>query len=263
MSPRGWPKGKPRGPRGPATEAQRATWPKLAAAGARARKKKKLRAAIVSSGHGFDGDFRPQRAHIDTTPAVWKSAYAHVGDCEYLDDSLDEVFMRSLQSRVVYAHSVCGCHEPPFQDVTLAVIAATEVHGRKLEKYGRDPRKTSLALPTPRHIEKLPLTKRQLRIIGLLAAGHSTPMMARMLGIQERTVKMHCDVLRAKFAVEHRREIPFAYRKRTGKDPFELAPTREGPALTAVVAEMFTDKPGRTLIQVVSEMFPERTSDGA
>lgn len=261
MSPRGWPKGKPR-PQ-PISEARRAADRKLAAAGQRARYKRKLQAAELSSGRKLNpgpNDTREyERAHLDTTPAVWSKATHHIGEYEYVDNGLDEIMLRALRERVVYAQSVCCHREAPLQELTIETIAAVEKHHRKMEKGGRDPRKPSLPLPTKDHLTKKPLSAQQLRIIGLLAAGLSAPEIGRKLGVKERTVKMHCDVLRAKLGAETRRGIPMAYRAKTGKDPFTLIPgkAREGPPLTTVVKEMFASEPapGKTLIDVVSEMF--------
>ena len=269
MSPSGWPKGKPRGKS--TSEARRAADRKWAAAGVRARHRKKLRSVEISSGislgGGLNEDFRAARAHQDISPAAWKSAHADIGDCEYVDDGLDEVFLRALRERVVYAQTLASHKEPPFQDVTIRTIAEVERYARKKEQSGPDPRKPSLPLPSKTHMTKLTLSARQLRIIGLLAAGMSAPQIAHELHIQIRTVKMHCDVLRSKLDVAHRREIPMAYRRRTGKDPFSLIPDmpkeREGSLLTAVVDSMFEEgvPRGKTLLAVVSEMFdPERST---
>lgn len=264
MKRRGWPKGKPQGP---ATPAQLAARKKLAVAGMRAHKRRKIRAAEMSSGlslgGGLNDNFNPGRAHVATSSAVWLPAQHHVGDYQYIDDGLDDIFFRALEQRVIYGHSVTSHRAPALQDLTIKVIAEVEAYGQKMDKKGPDPRKPSLPLPRKTTMSKLPLTERQLRLIGLLAAGMSTTEIGHKLGMKERTVKMHCDVLRAKFSVGHRREIPLAYRKKTGKDPFALIPEfafatpleREGPALTAVVEEMFKPAVGTPLLEVVSQLF--------
>ena len=63
-------------------------------------------------------------------------------------------------------------------------------------------------------------TRRQLEVVALLAAGCSADEMAARLGISSRTVRAHCDVLRAKLRVTRRRQIPAAFVSRTGVDPF-------------------------------------------
>jgi DNA-binding CsgD family transcriptional regulator len=65
-------------------------------------------------------------------------------------------------------------------------------------------------------------TKRQLEIIEAIAAGQSNEEIGAMLGISPRTVRAHCDALRVKLRAS-RREIPLAYRLRTGADPFSAA----------------------------------------
>lgn len=64
------------------------------------------------------------------------------------------------------------------------------------------------------------ITDRQRQIIELIAAGCSNEEAARHLGITARTVKAHCDTLRQKLGVERRRQIPAAYLRLTGADPF-------------------------------------------
>ncbi|MGD0273169.1 MAG: helix-turn-helix transcriptional regulator [Gaiellaceae bacterium] len=64
------------------------------------------------------------------------------------------------------------------------------------------------------------ITDRQRQIVELIAAGYSNEEVARHLGISARTVKAHCDTLRQKLGVERRRQIPAAYLRLTGADPF-------------------------------------------
>jgi DNA-binding CsgD family transcriptional regulator len=68
----------------------------------------------------------------------------------------------------------------------------------------------------------LHLTGRQKQIVGCVAAGMTESEIAAQLQISPRTVRMHCDVVRARLAVERRRQIPAAYREKTGRDPLEL-----------------------------------------
>jgi DNA-binding CsgD family transcriptional regulator len=61
-------------------------------------------------------------------------------------------------------------------------------------------------------------TPRQREVVALLAQGFSGVEIASQLWISPRTAKAHCDALREKLGVR-RREIPFAYRQVTGRDP--------------------------------------------
>lgn len=62
-------------------------------------------------------------------------------------------------------------------------------------------------------------TLRQRQIIELIAAGCSNIEIGSQLGITERTVRAHCEVLREKLDGVRRRQIPYAYRLATGADP--------------------------------------------
>ena len=70
--------------------------------------------------------------------------------------------------------------------------------------------------------EPISFTPRQRQIVALLARGCCGVEIAEQLGISARTVKAHCDVLREKLGVR-RREIPYAYRRVTGRDPLSQA----------------------------------------
>jgi ATP/maltotriose-dependent transcriptional regulator MalT len=74
------------------------------------------------------------------------------------------------------------------------------------------------------------ITKRQLEVIELIAAGCSNEEVGQRLGISPRTAKAHCDVLRQKLGVARRRQIPVAYRLLTGEDPLSrsLGPVSPG-----------------------------------
>ena len=63
------------------------------------------------------------------------------------------------------------------------------------------------------------ITKRQLEVVELIAAGLSNDEVGERLGISSRTAKAHSDVLRQKLGVPRRRQIPVAYRLLTGDDP--------------------------------------------
>ena len=67
------------------------------------------------------------------------------------------------------------------------------------------------------------ITDRQRQIVALIAAGCSNQEVGRHLGISARTVKAHCDTLRRKLGVERRRQIPGAYYRLTGNNPFVRA----------------------------------------
>lgn len=66
------------------------------------------------------------------------------------------------------------------------------------------------------------LTKRQQEVLTLLAAGLTTAEIGARLGISKRTARAHIDVLKHKLAVQRSREVPLAYRRRTGLDPVIL-----------------------------------------
>jgi ATP/maltotriose-dependent transcriptional regulator MalT len=74
------------------------------------------------------------------------------------------------------------------------------------------------------------LTPRQRQVVELIAAGCSNEEVGERLGISPRTAKAHCDVLRQKLGVARRRQIPHAFRERTGEDPLSqsLAAGRSG-----------------------------------
>jgi len=65
-------------------------------------------------------------------------------------------------------------------------------------------------------------TRRQTQVVALIAAGYSADEIAASLGISARTVRAHCDALRAKLRVPRRSQIPAAFLWRTGIDPFTL-----------------------------------------
>lgn len=268
MSPRGWPKGKPRGPRTNASEARKAADKKFTASAVRSNIRRKTRAAELTTGRSFGAGlnetFDPRRVTVEASPAAWVPVSTDIGDCLYVTDPLDDALIRAVHDRVVYASRPWTHSCPPFQDVTIDVIAAVERSCMKREKNDVDLRKRSLPRPSVKHFSKSVITERQITVIRLIAAGLSETQIGYQLGISPRTVKMHCDVLREKLEVATRREIPLAYRMRTGKDPFAHLEKREtvvpleriGPPLTAVVDEMFTTSVvGKSLLDVVSEMF--------
>lgn len=68
------------------------------------------------------------------------------------------------------------------------------------------------------------ITDRQRQVVELIAAGCSNDEIGRRLGISPRTVKAHADALRQKLGVSRRRQIPVAYRTKTGMDPLLKSP---------------------------------------
>lgn len=148
--PRGWPKGKPRDP---------AHIAKMVAGSVRAKKRRKVRAASLSAGTDL-GDGGPSRSQsgIDFTPAVWRRITDHVGDCEYVDEELDDVLLRALRERVVYAQSACTHHEPCFQDVTTDVLAAVDKEFRKNGKRASRGLLKNMPTQKPKPKKKIPET---------------------------------------------------------------------------------------------------------
>jgi ATP/maltotriose-dependent transcriptional regulator MalT len=63
------------------------------------------------------------------------------------------------------------------------------------------------------------ITERQRQVVELIAAGCSNEEVGLRLGISPRTAKAHADALRQKLGVARRRQIPVAYRAKTGRDP--------------------------------------------
>jgi DNA-binding CsgD family transcriptional regulator len=73
------------------------------------------------------------------------------------------------------------------------------------------------------------ITERQREVVELIAAGLSNEEVGRHLGISPRTAKAHSDALRQKLGVPRRRQIPFAYRTLTGRDPLSAGSFGSGP----------------------------------
>jgi ATP/maltotriose-dependent transcriptional regulator MalT len=65
------------------------------------------------------------------------------------------------------------------------------------------------------------ITERQRQVVALIAVGCSNEEVAKRLEISPRTAKAHSDALRQKLGVSRRRQIPAAYRLKTGHDPLE------------------------------------------
>jgi ATP/maltotriose-dependent transcriptional regulator MalT len=81
-------------------------------------------------------------------------------------------------------------------------------------------------MQTPPNGARPEITDRQRQVVELIAAGCSNEEVGRLLGISARTAKAHSDALRLKLGVPRRRQIPLAYRAKTGRDPLppDLAP---------------------------------------
>ena len=68
------------------------------------------------------------------------------------------------------------------------------------------------------------ITARQREVVALIAVGCSNEEVAQRLEISPRTAKAHSDALRQKLGVPRRRQIPAAYRMKTGDDPLRGYP---------------------------------------
>jgi DNA-binding CsgD family transcriptional regulator len=66
----------------------------------------------------------------------------------------------------------------------------------------------------------LTLSGRQKQVLSLLAQGFTDEEIGLRLGISPRTARAHVDALKHKLGVSRRREIPAAFRRLTGMDPF-------------------------------------------
>jgi DNA-binding CsgD family transcriptional regulator len=65
------------------------------------------------------------------------------------------------------------------------------------------------------------LSRRQKQVLSLLADGLTDEEIGPRLGISPRTARAHVDALKHKLGVTRRREIPSAFHRLTGIDPFE------------------------------------------
>ena len=68
-------------------------------------------------------------------------------------------------------------------------------------------------------MSEVTFTARQRQVVELIAGGYSNLEIAGELGISERTVRMHCEVVRHKLRDVPRRRVPLAYKRATGDDP--------------------------------------------
>jgi DNA-binding CsgD family transcriptional regulator len=65
------------------------------------------------------------------------------------------------------------------------------------------------------------LSHRQNQVLSLLADGLTDDEIGLRLGISPRTARAHVEALKHKLGVARRREIPSAFHRLTGMDPFE------------------------------------------
>jgi DNA-binding CsgD family transcriptional regulator len=72
----------------------------------------------------------------------------------------------------------------------------------------------------PRPLKEL--TRRQQEVLTLLAAGLTAAEIGECLDISARTARAHIEVLKQKLDVRRSRDIPAAFRGKTGLDPFVL-----------------------------------------
>lgn len=64
------------------------------------------------------------------------------------------------------------------------------------------------------------LTERQIEVVRLIARCFTVAEIGQALDISPRTAKAHCDVLRQKLGVDRTRDIPAAYARIHGDDPY-------------------------------------------
>lgn len=67
---------------------------------------------------------------------------------------------------------------------------------------------------------KLEITPKQKVVVRLIALGYTTNEVAAELGVMPRTAKAYADALRSKLRCENRRDIPLAYWRLTGDNPY-------------------------------------------
>ena len=65
------------------------------------------------------------------------------------------------------------------------------------------------------------LSQRQKQVLSLLADGLTDDQIGMRLGISARTARAHVEALKQKLGVERRREIPGAFHRLTGENPFD------------------------------------------
>lgn len=116
MSPSGWPKGKPRGPRTGAAKA----------ADVRARRRRKDQLHELAS----------KKSLFNHTPALYASVYKDIPDYAYVNGyDLDECYLRALREGVVYVCTSDGHQEHALEELTITVLAAVERDARKHKRH--------------------------------------------------------------------------------------------------------------------------------
>lgn len=236
---------------------------KVKAALARGRSTRRLQIAELAAGRSMGTGLHlaglPVQTQMDISPAAFLSAFTDVGDSQYIHDGVDESLLRALNNGVVYGSSVGHCHECPFQDITIEVIAKVERLARRNGVPMR-PHILPKRLPKPVRKEvivakvhppgsKLLFSERQRQIVGAIAAGLTAEQAGELLDLSPRSVKMHADRLRDRLNVRRRRDIPLAFYKMTGENVFDMLDKVEPVVKTP------DPRQGKSLLEVVSEMF--------
>lgn len=90
----------------------------------------------------------------------------------------------------------------------------------RAETAPRPLRAETAAIAGYRRPDDRPLTDRQVQVVRLIAAGFTNREIADVMGTAARTAKAHSDVLRWRLGCRRRREIPLAFMRATGIDPF-------------------------------------------
>src|SRR6266516_5583000 len=65
------------------------------------------------------------------------------------------------------------------------------------------------------------LSRRQTQVLVFVADGLTNDEIGQRLGISARTARSHVDALKQKLGVARRREVPSAYHRLTGLNPFD------------------------------------------
>lgn len=217
--PSGWPKGKPRGPlQQPALGRQR----KALALG---RLRQRQREVNLASGYAIAGEsFQTDKpgSGIAISPAAWVSSRRFVDDFAYVPNGCDEHLLHDLDTRVVYADRL-GYHEPPLQDLTIDLLAAIE------KQYRKNGKRAARGIPRALRPERPPITT--IKKVGPFPQKITPALEAR--------------------ADAYEKEFRAVGKARAAALPLK----REGPPLTAVVSEMFSERRGKPLSEVVSDLF--------
>lgn len=71
-------------------------------------------------------------------------------------------------------------------------------------------------------MKQLTFTTRQRQIVALVAKGKTYAEIGEILGISRSGAKTTADVVRNKLRVEKRRQIPDAFARQTGENPYTI-----------------------------------------